>query len=133
MRRSEHNTPVLASRSLMLNFTVYNRTASRTLVPWRIHGVNRPDITFRGFSYHEATRFIEGGSLSTSRLELISTFVGTSKERIDLVDSNLKALDVISVFGPYAKFIVEEIGGGCTPGEHALQRILVRDIECMII
>ena len=56
----------------MLNFTVYNRTASRTLVPWRIHALNPPDITFRGFCYHEATLFIEGGP-AASRLELDST------------------------------------------------------------
>ena len=36
-----------ASRSMVLNFTAYNRTACRTLVPWRVHGVNPPDITFR--------------------------------------------------------------------------------------
>ena len=29
---------------------------------------------------------------------------------MDLVDSNLKAVDVISVFVPYAKFLVEECG-----------------------
>ena len=44
-------------------------------------------------------------------LKLHSTFVGSSKERID---SNLKTMDVISVFRPYAKFPVEEIGGECT-------------------
>ena len=102
----------LKCTTLMLNFTVYNRSNSRTLVPWRIHGVNPPDISFRGFYHNEATRFIEGGS-AASRLELQSTFVGASKERMDLVDSSLKAMDVISVFGLYAKFIVEEIGGKC--------------------
>ena len=33
----------------------------KTVVPWRIHGVSPPDVTFRGFYYHEASRFIEGG------------------------------------------------------------------------
>ena len=37
---------------------------------------------------------------------------------MDFVDSSLKAMDVTSVFWWYAKFIVEEIGGGCTTGEH---------------
>ena len=56
-------------------------------------------------------------------MELHNNFVGSSKERIDLVDSNLKAMDVISVFGPYAKFLVEEIGGECTSmaGEHYIE------------
>ena len=40
------------------------------------------------------------------------TYIGSCKERMDLVDSNLRVLDVISVFGPYAKFLDEEIGGG---------------------
>ena len=73
----------------MINFTVYDCTTSHMLLPWRIHAVNPPDITFRGFYYHEATRFIEGGPVA-SWLELDSTFVGTSKERLDLVDSNLR-------------------------------------------
>ena len=40
---------------------------------------------------------------------------------MDVVDSSLKAMDVISVFGPYAKFIVEEIGGECSVGEHYIE------------
>ena len=104
----------------MLNFTVYNRSDRRTLVPWRIHGVNPPDISFRGFHYNEATHFIERGS-AASQLELQNTFVGTSKERMDLGDSSLKVMDVISVFGPYTKFIVEEIGGECSAGEHYIE------------
>ena len=63
--------------------------------------MNLPDITYQGF-YHQ-----EGLAL---QLDLHSTFVGSSKERMDLVDSNLKAKDVISVLGPYAKFLVEERG-----------------------
>ena len=95
----------------MLNFTVYSKTARKTLVPWRIHGVNPPDVTFGGFYYQEGTRFVDG-SHSAAQLELHTTFVGSSKERMDLVDSELKVLDVIGVFGPYAKFLVEEIGDG---------------------
>ena len=40
-----------------------------------------------------------------SRLELDSTFVGTSKEQLDMVESNLKAMDVTIVFGPYVKHV----------------------------
>ena len=54
-------------------------------------------------------------------LEFNSTFVGTSKERLDLVDSNLKAMDITIVFGPYVKYVVEEIGGRCTAGEHYIK------------
>ena len=104
----------------MLNFTIYNRSDRRTLVPWRIHGVNTLDISFQGFYHNEATHFIERGS-AASRLELQSTFVGASKERMDLVDSSLKAIDVIGLFGPYAKFIVEDIGGECSAGEHYIE------------
>ena len=94
----------------MLNFTVYNKTSRKTSVPWRIHAVNPPDLTFCGFYHQEGARFIEGGSHS-AQLELHSTFVGSSKDQLDAVDSDLKVLDVASVFGPYAKFLVEEIGG----------------------
>ena len=65
--------------------------------------MNPPDTTFCGFYYQEATCYIEGGS---SQLELHSTYDGNS----NLVDSNLKVMDVASVFGPYVKFLVEDIG-----------------------
>ena len=53
----------------MLNFCVY-KSNHKTVVPWRIYGVSPPDVTFRGFYYHEASRFIEGGSHSVAQLEL---------------------------------------------------------------
>ena len=31
-------------------------------MPWRIHMVNPPDLTFRGFYHQKGERFIEGGS-----------------------------------------------------------------------
>ena len=39
---------------------------------------------------------------------------------MDLVDPDLKVWDVTSTFGPYVKFLVEEIGGGVSmnEGEH---------------
>ena len=94
----------------MLNFSVYEKCSRKTLVPWRISAVNPPDLTFRGFYHQEGTRFIERGS-NSAQLELHSTFVGSSKDRLDAVDSDLKVLDVTSVFGPYAKFLTEEMGG----------------------
>ena len=33
---------------------------------------------------------------------------------MDLVDIGLRVMDVIRVYRPYAKFIVQEIGGRCT-------------------
>lgn len=78
--------------------------------------MNPPDITFRGFYHQDGTRYIESGSCS--QLELQTTYVGRSKDQLDVVDSDLKVLDVTSVFGPYAKFLVEEIGGGDNEGEH---------------
>ena len=47
--------------------------------------------------------------LSKRSLAHILSSIAT-KEKIDLVDSDLKVLDVVSVFGPYVKFVVAEIG-----------------------
>ena len=52
----------------MLNFTVYNKNSRKTLVPWRIHAVNLPDFTFRGFYHQEGARFIEAVSGLHSRV-----------------------------------------------------------------
>ena len=50
---------------------------------------------------------------------------------MDLVDSNLKAMDAISVLEPYAKFLVEEIGGECTSiaVEHYLIEIYLASVQ----
>ena len=42
---------MLMSDTEMLNFINYNKTSSKMLVPRRVHVVNLPDVTFRGF-YH---------------------------------------------------------------------------------
>ena len=89
------------SSTKMFNSTVYNKSVHKTLVPWRFHSVNPPDVTFREFYYQEGTRFVEGGSHFALQLQLHTTFVGSSKKLMDLVDSDLKVLDVTSVFGPY--------------------------------
>ena len=81
-----------------------------TLVPWRIQGIHPPNITFRGFFHEHGSRFIEG-SLNSLGFELHSTFVGTSEERMDLlVNPGLQVVEVTGVFGPYAKFVAQEIG-----------------------
>ena len=82
----------------MLNFTVHNRRVHKTLVLWRIHAVNPPDITYHGFYHEHESHFIEGGSHSVA---IFGTFVGQSIELMDVVDSDLKVLNVSSVFGPY--------------------------------
>ena len=38
----------LARDTEMLN---YNKASSKMLMPWRIHAVNPPDVTFHGFYY----------------------------------------------------------------------------------
>ena len=68
-----------------------------------------PNITFCGFYHREATRFIEGCS-RVAELELSKVFVGRCKETLDLVDSEMTVLEMASVFGPYMKFIVKQIG-----------------------
>ena len=45
---------------MLINFTIFNKTNSNTLVPWRIHPV-QPQVSFRGFYYSEASRLIAGG------------------------------------------------------------------------
>ena len=54
----------------ILNFTVY-KTSRKTSVPWRIHMVNPPYPTFRGFYHHEEARLTEGGSHSQLKLLLL--------------------------------------------------------------
>ena len=89
----------------MLNYTVYCKTAKRFIVPWNIVAVMPPDATFRDFFSTNVARRIHEPSR-----ELNAVYVGPSKEKMDYVDSDLKVNDVTSTFGPFAKFVVEEIG-----------------------
>lgn len=68
----------------------------------------QPQVSFRGFYYSEASRLIAGGHLR--ELELSQVYAGKSKDVLDFVDSDVEVSEVIGVFGPYAKFVVEEIG-----------------------
>ena len=87
----------------ILNYSVYCKSSSRSLLSWRIASVSPPDATFRSFFN---TSVVD--KLHTTR-ELHSTFVGSIKDKLDLVDSNLKITDVTTVFGPFVKFLVENI------------------------
>ena len=53
--------------------------------------VNPPDLTFRGFYDREGAPLIEGRSHS-AQLELHSTFVGSSNDQLDAVDSDLQII-----------------------------------------
>lgn len=64
----------------LLNYTVYPKSAQRTLIPWKIRSVDPPSLSFCGF-FHSVVR--------DETPELISTFVGKSKEQTDEMDSNL--------------------------------------------
>ena len=105
-----HATSIRGSSIMsMFNFTVYCQTCGKTLVPWRIHQVSPPNITFCGFYHREATRFIEGCN-RMAELELSKVFFGRCREALDLVDSEMMVLEMASVCGPYTKFIIEQTG-----------------------
>lgn len=88
--------------SQIINFCV--TCPSKVLVSWRIHEITTSNVTFRGFFHETASLFIE--AQSSSYFELDCSFVSATKEKMDLVDSDLKILDVVSVFGPYIKFLL---------------------------
>ncbi len=89
----------------MLNYSVYCKTARRYLVHWNIGFAEPPDVTFRGFFSTKVSPQI----MEPNR-ELEKTYVGKSKEKLDPVDSDMRVTDVTSLFGPYVKFVAEEIG-----------------------
>ena len=62
---------------------------------------------FVGFTIKREHNSLKADSIikSSAWLELHRTYVGSSKDQLlDVVDSDLKVLDVTSVFGPYAKY-----------------------------
>ena len=67
-------------------------TSARTLFPWKIAECRLPTFTFKQF-YEEKV-----GSEFSDRV-LKQVFVGQTKESLDLVDYDLVAVEVLSVFG----------------------------------
>ena len=61
---------------------------------------------FSRILYSEASPIIPGCH-DRNELELSQVYVGKSKDVLDFVDSDVEVSEVIEVFGPYAKFIVE--------------------------
>ena len=78
--------------------------------------VHPPNVAFRGFySTTVAAR------VDQPNRELESVFVGASKEKLDPVECDMYVADVTSLFGPFVKFVVEEVGGGLIlPGNFVL-------------
>ncbi len=78
--------------SVAVNFTVYCNKTKKTLLPWRISGVHQPSHTFKTFFEGEVREKLQ------SSVVLEETFVGRSKEKLDVVTLDLLICDVVSVF-----------------------------------
>lgn len=76
----------------------------KTLVPWTIEGLHPPppNVTSRRFLSSKVDL------CQPIPRKLDKTFVGRSKEKLDLVDADLSAADVVQNFGPYVKYLVKE-------------------------
>ena len=89
----------------ILSYSVYCKTAGRFLVQWNIGLAEPADVTFHGF--FSTTVFQQIPELNRA---LEKTYVGKRKE-LDSVNSDMHVTDAILLFGPYVKFVTEEIGG----------------------
>ena len=92
----------------LLNYSVYCKTARRCLLPWNIGPITPPNATFRVFFTANVAPLVQ-----EPNRELEGTFVGSSKDKLDSVNCDMCVADVVSLFGPFVKFMVEEIGGAC--------------------
>ena len=50
--------------------------------------------------------------VAKSNQDLESVFIGSGIEKLDALNCYMCMMDVTSLFGPFVKFIVEEVGGG---------------------
>ncbi len=80
----------------IINFTVFCNTTKQTLLPWKITSVHPQSQTFKAF--YESTKF--------PRTTLCQSYVGKSKDCLDLVDPSLIILEVASVFGSFVKLFL---------------------------
>ena len=98
----------------LINFAVYCRSSKRALLPWKIASVSPPNSTFRAHYGGDVTSSMERDA------DLVSTFVGKSKDHTDEVDSDLTMAEVCGTFGQFVKYFVEEkkvdVGGSSSEG-----------------
>ena len=80
---------------------------SSTMSPPVEHRSDQP--TQCHISYFFATNIAQ--RVQEPNRELDSAFVGASKDKLDSVDCDMCVADVTSLFGPFVKFMVEEVGG----------------------
>jgi hypothetical protein len=95
--------------SNLLNFTVYCQTAQKTLLPWRIASLTPPDATFRSFFQNFVVPKVQEDGK-----DLVATYIGRGKEKLDAVDSDLGVAEVVSLFGPFVKYMVEDVDQAMT-------------------
>ena len=85
----------------ILNFTVYNRSTKKTVLPWPITGVHPPSLTF-------LQMFDQLKPKLPASIDLAEVYVGRAKDSLDMVDPLMVILEVTALFGPFAKFAVAE-------------------------
>ena len=88
----------------ILNFTVYNRSTKKTVLPWQITGVHPPSLTF-------LQMFDQLKPKLPSTVDLAEVYIGRAKDSLDMVDPLMVIVEVTALFGPFAKFAVTEREG----------------------
>ena len=89
----------------LVNVCVYCLFLKTIILPWEIALVDPPDTSFLGF-YEDRIR------QKIQERELQKAYAGKSKDSLDLVNISLCMRDVISIFGPFVKFIVTPKSSG---------------------
>ena len=105
----------------LINYMVYSKSKKSTFLPWNIASVRTPTLTFR----QHYTCDVQPHCLQLFpdiQCDLEEVYVGTEKERVDVVDPSLVIAEVVPLFGGYVKYAVGH------PTSHPFHEFFVKEI-----
>jgi hypothetical protein len=74
------------------------------LLFWRIASLTPPEATFHSFFNN-----VVAPNIQEDGKDIVTTYVGRGKDCLDIVDSDLGVSDVVKLFGPFVKYLVENM------------------------
>ena len=93
----------------MINCCVFDRSISKTLLPWRILAVENPGTSVEQFFEQKILQEVEKIVQNPlNAVELESAFIGRSKDSLDRIELSLELERAAAIFGPFLKYHVRE-------------------------
>ena len=86
---------------------VFCRSRHSLLMPWKILQIGEPGRTVEQFFYDVALAKIQ--STSSTTIELISAYLGRSKESLDEIELSIQLDLAVATYGGYLRYVISQL------------------------